>query len=282
MSSDFSRLQLVVSSVQNNWGYSSTASSSGAFNMALDDHIARLKNRPSFLRFYSWNPYAVSIGYHQSLSIINIDSCLENRVDIVRRPTGGRAIFHSEELTYSIVIREEQLSLNEAYIKVHTAIADGLSKIGVQSELVNTVADRRELSPKSDKSSCFTTSARTELEYDGRKIVGSAGKKYQNSLLIHGSILLGNKHKEIVDYLNISDDQKLSIRSELDSKTDNISDILGRRIDPVELIIPLRDSFSSEFQIALHEQEIPEEMLREVKKQERNFEISQPMETEAV
>ena len=266
--------------VQDNWGFSTTASSSGAFNMALDDYIARQKNARSFLRFYSWNPCTISIGYHQSLNILNRNSCFENRVDIVRRPTGGRAIFHSEELTYSLVLRGEKIALSEAYIKVHTAIAEGLSKMGVQSDLVNTTPNRRELSPKSDKTSCFTASARTELEYNGRKIVGSAGKKYQNSLLIHGSILLGNKHKEIVDYLNISDDQKQSMKHELDSKTDNLSDILGREIDPMELIVPLRESFSREFQIAINEQEISEGVSEEVKEQERNFEISQIIEIE--
>ena len=152
--------------------------------------------------------------------------------------------------------------------------------MGVQSDLVNTTPDRRELGPKSDKTSCFTASARTELEYNGRKIVGSAGKKYQNSLLIHGSILLGNKHKEIVDYLNISDDQKQSMKHELDSKTDNLSDILGRVFDPMELIVPLRESFSREFQIAINEQEISEGVSKEVKEQERKFEISQIIEIE--
>ncbi len=270
----------MVSLVQNNWGFSTTASSSGAFNMALDDQIARQKNAQSFLRFYSWNPYTLSIGYHQSLNILNRNSCFENRVDIVRRPTGGRAIFHSEELTYSLVLRGKQIALSEAYIKVHTAIAEGLSMVGVQSDLVNTTPNRRELSPKSDKTSCFTASARTELEYNGRKIVGSAGKIYQNSLLIHGPILLGDKHKEIVDYLNISDDRKQSMKHELDSKTDNLSDILGSVFDPMELIIPLRDSFSREFQVVIIEQEISEGVSKAVKEQERNFEISQFKEIE--
>ena len=116
----------MVSSVRNNWGFSTTASSSGAFNMALDDHIARKKNSPSFLRFYGWKPYAVSIGYHQSSNILDKTVCLENGVDIIRRPTGGRAIFHSEELTYSLVLKEEEMALSEAYIKVHSAIASGL------------------------------------------------------------------------------------------------------------------------------------------------------------
>lgn len=270
----------MVSLVQNKWGFSTTASSSGAFNMALDDYIARQINARSFLRFYCWNPYTVSIGYHQSLNILDRNSCFNNGVDIVRRPTGGRAIFHSEELTYSLVLRGEKIALREAYIKVHTAIAEGLSKVGVQSYLVNTTPNRRELSPNSDKSSCFTASARTELEYDGRKIVGSAGKKYQNSLLIHGSILLGNRHKEIVDYLNIDDDQKRSMKHKLDSKTNNLSDILGRVFDPKELIIPLRDSFSREFQVAIIDQELSERVSKAVKEQERNFEISQNLEIE--
>lgn len=264
--------------VQSNWGFSTTASSSGAFNMALDDYIARQKNAQSFLRFYSWNPYTVSIGYHQSLNILNRNSCFENRVDIVRRPTGGRAIFHSEELTYSVVLREEEMALNEAYIKIHSAIAKGLSKVGVQSDLVNTTPNRKELSPKSDKTSCFTASARTELEYNGRKIVGSAGKKYEKSLLIHGSILLGNKHKEIVDYLNINNDEKQTMTYELNSKTDNLSDILGRAVDPMELIIPLRNSFSHEFQIAFSEQKISEGILIAAKEQESKFELSEFME----
>lgn len=270
----------MVSSVQNNWGFSTTASSSGAFNMSFDDYIARQNNTPSFLRFYDWNPYTVSIGFHQFSNILNINACSRKNVDVVRRPTGGRAIFHSEELTYCLVLREEDMALGEAYIKVHSAIAEGLSKVGVRSELVKTTTDRRDLSPISDKKSCFTASARTELEYNGRKIVGSAGKKYQNSLLIHGSILLGNKHKEITEYLNISDDEKQSMRYELDSKTDNLSDILGRVITAWELIIPLRESFSREFQVDISDQEISEKVLTIVKDQERNFEIPKILDIE--
>ena len=271
----------MVSSVLNNWGFSSTAASSGAFNMALDDYNARENNSRSFLRFYNWDPYTVSIGYHQSSSILNQNACSEKNVDVVRRPTGGRAIFHSEELTYCVVLREEEIALGEAYIKVHSAIAECLSKMGVQSELVNTTPNRRELSPNSDKKSCFTASARTELEYNGRKIVGSAGKKYEKSLLIHGSILLGNKHKEIVDYLSISDDENQSMKDELDSKTDNLSDILGRVVTGSELIIPLCESFSREFQVDIFEQDISEKVLNVVKEQQGIFEITQLLDIES-
>ena len=79
---------------------------SGATNMRLDNyfsHIANDKSNP-VLRFYGWNPHCISIGYHQDQNIINDIRLGEDGFDIVRRPTGGRAIFHAQELTYSIVM----------------------------------------------------------------------------------------------------------------------------------------------------------------------------------
>ncbi len=261
----------MVSSAQNNWGLSVSASTSGGFNMAMDDYTALQNNNKSILRLYGWSPSAVSIGFHQSSDILNKSACLRKGVGIIRRPTGGRAILHSEELTYSIVIRGTQISLSDAYKKVHSALAAGLSKLGVNSKLVETSIRRTNLSPKSDKVSCFSASARTELEFNGRKIVGSAGRKYENSILIHGSILLGDKHKEIVDLLNLSEKGKRVMKKELDYKTADISTIVGRIVEPEELIKPICDSFSDEFQAAFDEHKFTDEDLRVIEGQKDKF-----------
>lgn len=259
---------------QNNWRLLSEGSSTGVHNMALDYALTQTGGAGNILRLYGWNPRAISIGFHQSPSIVNLDRCKSEGIDLVRRPTGGRAILHDNEITYSLIMRSREFDFEEVYSKIHYAIAAAILNLGIEVNLVNTKPSKGDLNPGSGKSTCFTSAAKTELEYKGKKIVGSAGRQYKDALLIHGSILLGNEHKEIVKYLNLSINKQKYVKSGLDSKTSDLSTILGNRVDPAELVENLIKSFSKIFESKFKEYILSEETVGKVQEYYPKFDLS--------
>jgi lipoate-protein ligase A len=167
---------------------------SGAYHMALDAYLAENPTEVPLLRFYSWEPFAVSIGYNQAKRIrhINTHFCDALGVDVVMRPTGGRAVFHATEITYSVVIPPGcplfDLSVHELYRTISDAI-----RIGLRSASIETDIERNKLTGAPNhfgEMECFASAARFELRYNGKKIVGSAQRRTASGILQHGSILL--------------------------------------------------------------------------------------------
>ena len=260
-------------SVRNNWRLLSKGSSSGAYNMALDYELTQAGDENNILRLYGWNPRAISIGFHQSPYIVDIERCKKDGIDIVRRPTGGRAILHDNEVTYSLILRGGEFNFEEVYSKVHLAIAAAILKLGIEVNLVDTKPSKGQLNPGSGKSTCFTSAAKTELEYKGRKIVGSAGRQYKEALLIHGSILLGSEHKDIINYLHLPDKKRNIVRSALASKTSDLTTILGRRVDAEKMVENLIKSFSNIFQAKFKEYFLSEETVDKTREYHNKFDL---------
>ncbi len=170
----------------------------GAQNMALDEAIllARIQAiAPPTLRFFSWNPPTISLGYGQRLdSRINVDACRRLGVGLVRRPTGGSAIYHdtlAREVTYSVVARagdfEGAGDLLESYRWIGAGLTAGLRRLGVPAEMVPVRAPESLASP----AFCFARTGSCEIELDGKKVVGSAQRRQGGAFLQHGSVLLG-------------------------------------------------------------------------------------------
>lgn len=120
------------------WRLLETGENSGGFNMALDSALLKLipETQTPILRFFQWKPFAVSLGYGQKLSSVNSEKIFAEGFEIVRRPTGGRAIFHSEELTYSVVLPNNhkftQNGVTETYNRISVALLKGLKNIGIE------------------------------------------------------------------------------------------------------------------------------------------------------
>lgn len=165
-------------------------------NMAIDEAILKECQRrqiPPTLRFYGWIAPAVSIGYFQDLQReINCEFCQKSKIDIVRRPTGGKAVFHDSDLTYSFVAHEGNppfaSGIMENYGTISRCIAAGLKKAGVEAALVEKGREIRR--GKSLDSFCFSLPFRNELLAGGKKICGSAQLRSRSAFLQHGSILL--------------------------------------------------------------------------------------------
>ena len=164
--------------------------------MAIDEAIAVAHGRgevPPTLRFYGWNPPAVSIGYFQSmLEEVDLDAVRAGGYGYVRRPTGGRLIFHHMELTYSVVIREELLpgGVVETYREISQGLLAGMAELGAPAELSGGDRDPRRADPDGFHTACFDTASAYELQIGGRKVAGSAQTRRDGVILQHGSILL--------------------------------------------------------------------------------------------
>lgn len=166
-------------------------------NMAIDEAIFRetiRHQKPPTLRFFGWHPAAVSIGYFQDLKKeINVDRCRLTGVDIVRRMTGGKAVYHRDEVTYSLAAgKSEKLFPDHilgTYEKISLCLARGLSLLGIKSQLASTNAGDQ-ASTREMASVCFSAPSGNELIVSGKKICGSAQTRTQGGFLQHGSLLL--------------------------------------------------------------------------------------------
>jgi lipoate-protein ligase A len=165
--------------------------------MALDEAIARAVGAgrvAATVRFYAWRAPTVSLGCLQAArGILAQDVCRERGIGAVRRPTGGRAVLHDEELTYSLCAPLHgfwgRLSVAESFCLIGEGIAAGLRRLGVAA-IPGKVGGAR-LGPQGGATPCFQIPAMPAILVDGKKLVGSAQRRWEGVLLQHGSLLLG-------------------------------------------------------------------------------------------
>jgi lipoate-protein ligase A len=214
-----------------------TGFADGRFNMDFDsqklEDVINKKSLPMF-RVYGWKPWAVSLGANQKESDINAEECRRRNIDIVRRPTGGRAVLHANEITYSVVTPiPKNSSAANLYRDIHLLIIETLRKSG------KIVLDFEKSQPnfhnfyKSEVSSlsCFASAARYEIEFNGKKLVGSAQKISDGVLLQHGSILLGRAYEIISELANVSSQElKERLKEFTLAHSTTLEEILNREI----------------------------------------------------
>jgi len=151
-----------------------------ATDEALLDRV--LRSGGAFLRLYRWDPPTVSLGRNQAIDSIQRD------VPIVRRPTGGKAVWHDDEVTYAVAAPIATFgSLRNAYREIHGRLAAALRSLGVDAVLA---ADRPAVRPSDRPASCFAMSVGGEILANHRKLVGSAQVRRGDAFLQHGSVLL--------------------------------------------------------------------------------------------
>lgn len=175
---------------------------SGSVNMDRDAALLA-GHRPGddpVLRLYRWEPAAVTIGYNQNFSDFDEEAIRAAGYDLVRRPTGGRAILHADELTYAVIGTSPGPvfgnSLHETYMKINEALLAFLADLGIAADI----------SPGESRDEarglvCFRSAGRHEVSVAGRKIIGSAQRRTGGVFLQHGSILAGPRHLELPAFL---------------------------------------------------------------------------------
>jgi len=220
--------------------------------MEYDESLAKtllVSDHAFVVRVYGWHPPAISLGWHQDVSEIDIDAAATAGIDVVRRPTGGRAILHSDEVTYSVVMVASQKGVLSVYQSISEALTRGLRALGAPVVLEKSQPHFPSLYRSPSSVACFASAARYEIQISGRKLVGSAQRRYarpdgQEVVLQHGSILLGNDHLRIVDFMkHLDGDQRVRMREELREKTIDLSSALGRVVKSEEVILALRKGF---------------------------------------
>jgi lipoate-protein ligase A len=190
----------------------------GATNMAVDEAIVTSVVRgtsPPMLRFYAWSPPCLSLGRGQPWAEADRAACRAAGVDVVRRPTGGRAILHTDELTYSLALLHDDPraagDVLDSYRRLSVGLLDGLQSLGVeavqvtgpstdpeagQPQAATEPLDRLRQSPV-----CFEMASDYEITVGGRKLVGSAQWRSRGGVLQHGSLPLHGDLARIIDYL---------------------------------------------------------------------------------
>jgi lipoate-protein ligase A len=240
----------------------------GAFNMAADEVLLASAVRESriVLRLFRWNPWSLSLGKHQSLDGVDLNKCHQSEVMVVRRLTGGRAVLHARELTYSICIPTVSSDVglhHDVALRVGQAIAAGLQSLGADVEWVP-----RGRSPLGQKLPlCFASIARGEVLWRGKKVVGSAQRVLDGVILQHGSILLDGGHEQIVQLWHKSSKIAADI---LTSHTATLKDILGYVPDQQQVEKSISEGFRAYFG-DLNEEEFTNEETVAIGERTRSF-----------
>jgi lipoate-protein ligase A len=211
------------------WRLLFAAPRSGAENMARDTALQARAARTGETVFsvYSWSRPTLSFGRNQPASgLYDLDRIHAAGIDVVRRPTGGRAILHNREVTYSVTAPlEDAAPLRETYSRINRILQNGLSRLGVA--VVPATSSERAAVPSVRP--CFETPAEGELVAQGGKLVGSAQYRDDGALLQHGSILVNDDQSSLPDFA------KLSAENESVPAPATLHALLGRSPDPAEV-----------------------------------------------
>jgi len=164
-------------------------------NMAVDEAVfrANIRNKAlPTLRFYGWRTPALSIGYFQDFAKeVDIGACRRLGIDMIRRPTGGKAVLHDQELTYAVIAGTDSPLFPPGIINtfriIGCCVAKGLMEVGIRTEMR---AEGRATPDEALGSSCFSSPARYELLVGGRKICGAAQMRSHGVFLQHGALLM--------------------------------------------------------------------------------------------
>lgn len=234
------------------WKVLNSGFNTGKFNMDFDLLLAEnLEPDTAILRLYRWNPYCISLGANQNIDDIDLSKTRRDQIDVVKRPTGGRAILHSEELTYSVTFPIDQnTSAKNVYNEINLALRKGLINFDLrlyEIDLEHSQPDFKEFYKSEISAICFAASAKFELNLHGKKLVGSAQRKLGNIILQHGSILCGTYHKKLVEYLNVSEEKKDKMLKEISSTTIDLKSALNTEVDYSKLSISILNGFKEHF-----------------------------------
>jgi len=245
--------------VKNLWLYSIAPDLAGDENMRLDEEMALACEADAIprLRIYSWRPYTLSLGYGQNIDQIDQDELARRGFGLVRRPTGGRAVFHAEEATYAVAMPSGGQGIHETYARINAALRRGLELLGAESvEFSRSQPEFNRHYELDESASCFSASALSELVWHGRKLAGSAQRRYGSVLLQHGSLLLGDAHLDIVDVLRAyaGTSRRDLLRARLAERTATLRDVLGDRLPSFRSIATaLCQGFAETFEATLEE-----------------------------
>lgn len=237
------------------WRLVNTGYGDGAANMAVDEAILEAVSAQESLptiRFFGWEPPCVSLGYRQPANVVDRQRLASLGYDLVRRPTGGRAILHVDELTYSVIapMGEPRVkgSILESYRRLSEALIAGLQLLG----LVTSEAPKDPSATGIQGPACFDTPSNYEITHEGRKLVGSAQVRKKDVVLQHGTLPLVGDVGRLVDALHFSDDEeRRRMRADLRNRATTLATALGREVSFEEAAAALANGFTQTLNLTL-------------------------------
>lgn len=238
------------------WRLISDAPASGAWNMAVDEALLESAGRGDALptlRLYDWQPACLSLGYAQPLSDVDEGRLAKRGWEMVRRPTGGRAILHVDELTYSVTgpAHEPRLAgdILTSYQRLSGAILHALELLGlaVRAEPQAGAANGTTLQPV-----CFEVPGHYEITFGGRKLVGSAQARRKEGVLQHGTLPLHGDLTRITDALAFeSEADRAAAAGRLLARAITVEAALGRNVSWQEAAAAFGAAFSDRLNLTL-------------------------------
>jgi lipoate-protein ligase A len=239
----------------------------GATNMALDEAILDAVidgASPPTLRFYSWSPPCLSLGRSQPSSDVDREACRAVGVDVVRRPTGGKAILHTDELTYSVALLQADAratgDIAESYRRLSEGLLAGLRRLGVPA--MQAAGKKQHPAgppppgapapvPSLLTAVCFETPSEYEIVAGGRKLVGSAQWRARGGVLQHGTLPLRGDITRIVDYLAFSEAEREAQRTALRARACTLEEVLSRAVAFQDAAGALAEGWAGALDLAL-------------------------------
>jgi lipoate-protein ligase A len=222
------------------WRLIESGPGEGAFNMALDIAIQSAHADgivPPTFRLYTWLRPTLSLGRFQDAARgVDLGACAELGVDVVRRPTGGRAILHTDDVTYSVVCRADLLESGQSvvgsYKEITRGVRNALALLGVRGDLARSPTEEK----PARAADCFASASLADLVVDGTKIVGSAQCRRSGVILQQGTIPLGPKLDALADVFTAPLERRRPANA-------GLSGAAGRPIGQAELLRALRSGF---------------------------------------
>jgi lipoate-protein ligase A len=238
-----------------------TGENNGAMNMAIDEALLLMekdKRYPPAVRVYKFVPPTLSIGYFQSMAReVDIKRCREKGFDYVRRPTGGRAVLHDKELTYSVTIASPHRIIDMSLLDSFHFISSGIIKA------IEFLGGKAYFSSREDKEisspSCFAAPTFSDILLNGKKVVGSAQMRNEKGLLQHGSILYHVSVDDIFYCFNMPEDKRKKLAALSKNKISSLSDEIGKEIT----FNMVKDAFKKGMEMVFKEEFVDCELSKE-------------------
>jgi lipoate-protein ligase A len=240
-----------------------------SFNMAADRHLLDNCKDGEYvtLRLYSWKKPSITLGCMQNQTeILDFESMKRDDIDWVIRPTGGRAVFHWEDLTYSFIfpkiMREMGTTVQESYSIISNCLSKGLELAGISCTAQDSYDEYFKLK-RETKLPCFLAPNRDEIMYKGKKLIGSAQKRTAQSVLQHGSIPLTPAYRKLPLYLKLSEENRRAQIRLLEMKSISINEI-DKSLNNKKLMEKMIDGFLEELKCDGKERSWSEEEIKEI------------------
>jgi len=242
--------------IKDTWRFLLTPPAHGAWNMAVDEAILEtMGHRDSLptLRLYAWEPACLSLGYAQPIGDVDIPRLQARGWEMVRRPTGGRAVLHIDELTYSVIapLNDPRVSgtLLESYHRLAKALVEALRLLVLPVEVQEQAAIP---ATYNTNPVCFEVPSTYEITVDGKKLVGSAQARRKDGVLQHGSLPLSGDLTRILQVLVYPDEVARSRAAKrLLARATTVGTALGRIPKWEEAVQAFSAAFQSVFDLDL-------------------------------